>query len=174
MLQRQVRQFTNPPSQFWNGIATSCLFAVTYWMLEELSVTPTVGMFQRIGALNPVFCTIAQAGHRLFAPNVQAGNAHLPAGAVIVFMSLNGASAEHGCVLKQGLTIGGYNQTDWFTTPGQAHQYSEHDLGTDLQWVARDWPLSDRRVQRTAQPWPEKYLYATPQAVALGVLRPLL
>ena len=88
-------------------------------------------------------------------------------------MRLDLTQADHGCVLKQGLTVGGYNQTDWFTTAGQDHQYSEHNLGTDLQWVGRDWPLTDRRVQRPLD-GTEKYLYATPQDVALNVLTPLL
>jgi hypothetical protein len=173
MLQGQVRQFTDPASRNWFAIPTTCLFAVTYWMLEELGFTPTTAMFGHIGGLNALFCAIAQAGHRLLAPNIQAGNAHLPAGAVIVFMNPAVAMADHGCVLKQGLTVGGYNQTYWFTTPGQDHQYSEHDLGTGLQWVGRSWPLSDRRVQRPID-GSEKYLYATPQAGALNVLRPLL
>jgi hypothetical protein len=173
MLQRQVRQFTNPASRNWNGLPTTCLFAVTYWMLEELSVAPTTAMFGRIGGLNALFCAIAQAGHRLFAPNIQAGNAHMPAGAVIIFMRPDLSMADHGCVLKLGLTVGGYNQTGWFTTAGQDHQYSEHDLGTDLQWVGRTRPLSDRRVQRPIG-GAEQYLYATPQGVALNTLRPLL
>jgi hypothetical protein len=142
-------------------------------MLEELSVTPTTNMFGRIGDLNALFCAIAQAGHQLFAPNVKAGNAHLPAGAVIVFMNPQLTLAEHGCVLKQGLTVGGYNQTDWFTTPGNDHQYSEHNLGTDLQWVARSWPKSDRQVQRPIA-GSDKFLYATPQADALTLFKPLL
>ena len=51
MLQRQVRQFTNPASRNWNGLPTTCLFAVTYWMLEELRVSLFA---QTLGTQGPV------------------------------------------------------------------------------------------------------------------------
>lgn len=172
MLQQQVARFTNPGSTAWNGLPTTCLFAVTYWMLQELGVNPTIGIFVKISDLNTLFLTITTRGHRLFAPNIMAGNAHLPDGAVIVFANPAGTNASHACVVKQGLTVGGYNQMDWFATAGALLQYSEHDLGTDLRWVARSWPRSDRRAQGAHAS--EEYLYATPQAAALAELSNVL
>jgi len=171
MLERQVEAFTVKPAMAWNLVPTTCLMAVAYWMLQELSVKPTQTHFtNKLTNLNAMLRDIALAGHRVLRPNVAERHAHLPAGAVIVFMLPDLSRPGHGCVIKRGLVVGGYNQTDWFKTGGENHQYSEHDLGTDLVWVGRTWPLSDRRVKRPLD-GAEYYLYATPQAAALAVLR---
>jgi len=171
MLQRQVEAFTVDPAVTWNMVPTTCLMAVTYWMLLDLSVKPTQAHFTlQLTQLNALLRQVALAGTRVVRPSLADGHAHLPAGAVIVFMETNLSQPGHACVIKNGLRVGGYNQLDWFTTPGKNHQYSEHDLDSDLDWVDRKSPLTIKRVSRPVG-GTEYYLYATPQDKALNVLR---
>ena len=173
MLQNHVQAFTVPPAKTWNGITTSRFMAVTYRMMLDLSMKPTANSFASVkGGLTILLKNIGLAGSRIVQPNVETGNVKLPAGSVIVFMATNLAQAGHACVIKNGLVVGGYNQTNWFSTPGAEAQYSEHNLGTDLAWVDRTSPLTRRRVQTTGElSTTDYYLYATPQDVALKQLR---
>jgi hypothetical protein len=171
MLQRQVGAFTNPPARDWNLVPTTCLMAVAYWMLLDLSVKPTQNHFlTRLANLNALLRDVALAGTRVVQPSLSDGHAHLPEGAVLVFMTTDLSRPGHACVIKTGLTVGGYNQENWFTTPGANHQYSEHDLATDLMWVDRMSPLTRRRVERSVGEV-QYYLYSTPQEAALDVMR---
>ena len=43
----------------------------------------------------------------------------------------------HSCVAVSGADVGGYNQVNWFSSPGAAHGYSEHSAG-QFVWSGRN------------------------------------
>lgn len=54
-------------------------------------------------------------------------------GAILVFVDKQ-LNAKHSCIALTGARIGGYNQLDWFRTPGIASEYSAHGFD-DVRWA---------------------------------------
>ena len=118
----------------WNTIATSCHFATVYWLyLEEFSRPPTLANYATIGNPTLVVNAMLAHGRRLQQPG-HVGLA-LSSNSVIVFARNN--TAEHSCIATTTKKIGGYNQTNWFATPGANHALSFH-AADDLHWQNRN------------------------------------
>jgi hypothetical protein len=166
MLENFVAAFTPAGATTWNGIATSCNFATVYWLRCANGHVPAGALAFAGVDINGALRTIALAGTRIYPPNLLAGHPHVQPGTVITFMTPNLQSVGHSCVVTAGLTVGGYNQVGWFTTPAANHNFSTHNLGTDLMWVARPLAIMSTRRVRTAGNH-EYYLYATSDVTAL-------
>ena len=168
MLENHVAPFTPLGARSWNGIATTCHMATLYWMLTAIGRPPNTANDIAGYNITMLLRDIGLAGTRVYPGNVQANHRHMTPGSVIVFMRPDLQTAGHSCVLKTNLTVGGYNQNTWFTTAGNDHYYSEHDLDTELRWVDRGL-LPNRRV--CVSNGTEYYLYATDDGTALQHLR---
>jgi hypothetical protein len=111
----------------------TCFYATVYWLYEDLhGVAPTKAVMNNIAldcTFNRVFTDLIVAGSKVSRPVF--GSLNLAPGTVLVFVK-NGQPG-HGCIVKGATAVGGYNQTNWFSTAGLRHSYSEHSPD-DISW----------------------------------------
>lgn len=152
-------------------VATTCHFATCYWLYEEVHGKPfdfDVFMAQ-IG--NPTLfvrdllprAVVLQRSYRLQAAaglKVKATDAAVQPGSIVVFAETK-TDPGHSCVAITSSRVGGYNQTDWFSSAGKEHDYSEHDT-IDIVWKTK---------HRAVRFKTEYTLYAVPEATALEAMR---
>lgn len=86
-------------------------------------------------------------------------------GSVLVFVE-NGVP-KHSCVAMPGMTLGGYNQTGWFTTMGIQGGYSSHPM-SEIMWLGG---VRHRHEVRGSNESMVCQLIAVPERSALAVLR---
>jgi hypothetical protein len=157
------------------GIAhlnATCFYATTYWLYEDLhGVAPTDEVMTDIAlqcTFNRIFADMIRAGRRVTRPMV--GSLNLVAGSVLVFEKKG--QPGHGCVVKSTTQIGGYNQTNWFSSAGNRHAYSEHHPN-DIAWRGAMNP-NDVNVNVVLPPYPADpmwgALYQLEQSTAKDVL----
>jgi len=111
-----------------------CHHAVCYWLYWEANGNPPTGNVFLQGTLsNPTkFLTgLARMGKPLKKEDLK--STVIDPGHILIFTD-NELSAKHSCITKTGSVIGGYNQLNWFSTPGIASDYTEHSY-SDVQWV---------------------------------------
>ena len=87
---------------------------------------------------------------------------YIDKGHVLIFTDKE-FQAQHSCITKTGSVIGGYNQLNWFSTPGIASNYTEHEY-EDIQWVKKG-------VVRLNTKKSEGFLMAVPERQALLFFR---
>jgi hypothetical protein len=168
MLQNRVRAISGLDGSA-NG---TCLYATIYWLYEDLhGVAPTAKLMSDIAfhcTFNRIFNDMIAVGSRVSRPIF--GSLNLVPGSVLVFQK-NGQPG-HGCIVKSSTAIGGYNQTNWFRTPGITHRYSEHSPN-DIVWRGATHP-HDVNVNVVVPPFPPNpiwgTLYQVNQAQAKDVL----
>jgi hypothetical protein len=132
------------PGGVATAIATTCHFATTYWLYQQAfdtSLKTQQQYLERIGNNPELFIrsllplgTALQASHRRVAEGIKVARdgTRVQPGTVILFTA-DRATVGHSCVMVRSDRIGGYNQTDWFTSPGVSHGPSEH--GThEIAW----------------------------------------
>ena len=148
MLQSRVRAIPGLDGSH-NG---TCLYATVYWLYEDLhGVAPTnqtMGDINFHCTFNRIFADLISVGSRVSRPMF--GSLTFPPGTVLVFQK-NGQPG-HGCIVKSTTAIGGYNQTNWFSTIGIKHSYSEHSPN-DIVWRGAKNPY-DVNVNVVLPPFP--------------------
>jgi hypothetical protein len=132
----------------------------TYWIYEDLhGVGPSDAVMTDIAfqcTFNRIFSDMIGAGKRVSRPMV--GSLNFTPGTVLIFEKRG--QPGHGCIVKSTTQIGGYNQTNWFSTAGDRHAYSEHHPN-DIAWRGATHP-NDVNVNVVLPPHP-----ATPMWGAL-------
>jgi len=132
--------------------SATCLYATVYWIYEDLhGVSPTAAIMSDIlikCTFNRIFTDMMRAGKKVSRP--MAGSLNLAPGTVLIFEKNGGVG--HGCVVKSATVIGGYNQTNWFSTPGIAHSYSQHHPN-DISWRGALHP-TDVNINVVLPPFP--------------------
>lgn len=117
----------------------TCLYAVTYWLYEDLhGIGPSQTTMQDIQircSFNRIFTEMIQLGRQVTRPMF--GGLKLTPGNVLIFQKNGGVG--RACVVKDATHIGGYNQTNWFSTPGITHTYTEHHPN-DIAWRGATHP----------------------------------
>lgn len=163
MLENVVADFTGGANT-WNGIPTSCHVATLYWIYrDEFGQAPTQAQY--VARLNnPTAIIRNMLPHGQALANAGAAIA-AAAGSVIVFVG--GGQPRHSCVKLAGNQIGGYNQLNWFTTPGQDHRYSTHAVA-NIKWRG-GWFHGGQVELNVAGNYGT--LVAIPQAFAKAILR---
>ncbi|RVT85717.1 hypothetical protein DXV76_08185 [Rhodobacteraceae bacterium CCMM004] len=119
--------------QRWNQIPTTCHMATCYRLYEAEFGTPLTTMNAYLDAFpNPtgVIASMIPHGQRLTRPGH--GAAQLRPHSVLIFV--RNEQALHSCIAINATTIGGYNQTGWFTSAGVDHGYSTHQTA-DIDWT---------------------------------------
>ncbi|MDA1074740.1 MAG: hypothetical protein O3A63_08270 [Proteobacteria bacterium] len=115
-------------------LAIQCHQAVCYWLYcEAFSNPPTGNVFLSGSFANtPSFLTgLAKMGKPVKQEDLRGGR--VEKGEVLIFTD-NQLEAKHSCITKSGSLIGGYNQLNWFSSPGIASDYTEHAFD-DVQWA---------------------------------------
>lgn len=141
----------------WQGIATSCHFATFFWLYwDEFGELPTIDIFFRIGNPNTVINHMLPFGRILQKP--AQGSVPFTSGSVLIFAE-NG-QAGHSCIALDSRTIAGYNQENWFKTPGKNHGFTTH-LNSDIEWQGSN---EINRYKKTYK------LYMVPEAMAKAVV----
>jgi hypothetical protein len=106
----------------WNGVATSCHFATVFWAYHaEFGSAPALANVAKMGVATGVVRQMIAHGQKK-----RRSDPALITGSVYVFVR-NG-EPEHSCVALSNNQVGGYNQTNWFSSPGVAHGYSTHTV----------------------------------------------
>jgi hypothetical protein len=126
-------------------IATTCHFATVYWLFHEaFDREINFDEYLKIGNPNTFINGLLKYGtalqqsyrrHQAEGLKVKATGAVVPAGSLIVFAE-NKNVAGHSCVALTSQSIGGYNQTNWFSTAGKEADYSTHST-KDIQWKTK-------------------------------------
>ena len=145
------------------SLAIQCHHAVCYWLYWEANNHPPTGnVFLQGTYQNPTaFLTgLARMGKPLNKEDVKSGR--IDKGHVLIFTDSE-FGARHSCITKSGAKIGGYNQLDWYSTPGIASNYTEHEY-EDIQWVKKG-------VVRLNTKKSEGFLMAVPERQALLFFR---
>jgi hypothetical protein len=145
--------------------ALACHNATFYWLYHANYGTPP-DIATLTGRLSPTQVKMAQMvqqyGSRISKPF--SGTLSLTPGTIVVFMNAQGAG--HSCVMMNANQVYGYNQTNWFSTPGVAHGPSVHSLN-DIVWGSG----LDRSLARVGNA--DYMLYAVPEAKAKQFLQSL-
>ncbi len=116
------------------SIPIQCHHAVCYWLYSEANGhAPTGNVFLRGTLSQPTaFLTgLARMGKPLNKEDLKSG--YIDKGHVLIFIDEK-FEAKHSCITKTGSVIGGYNQLNWFSTPGIQSNYTEHHY-QDIRWV---------------------------------------
>ena len=110
-------------------IPISCHLATLTWLYRE--VRQRAQKATELGQIdvNDVIKAIAEGGSLRETP--YRGTLAVSRNSVIVFMC--DGQPMHSCTAISTTQIGGYNQSDWFRTPGVGHGYSSHNV-TDFRW----------------------------------------
>lgn len=150
----------------WNGIATTCHFATTFRLyLAEFGIAPTALQLAAIGNFTALMTGMIQHGRRLTKPMF--ANLAATPGSVVIFVQ--GGNAFHSCIADAANTLGGYNQTNFFTSPGVYHGHSTHSTGHLV------WDLRNRNVASNYNvlnnPMNFGPLVSVPESVARACLR---
>lgn len=136
----QIPQIDLPyPGGLTKALDIACHTATCYWLYEEAHGTPP-GADEFMGDLldlSKLITDIAKLGTRLKKSDIKS----IQNGTVLIFCDLSG-SAKHSCVVRYDGKIGGYNQENWFTTPGSSHAYTHHEVN-DIMWKG----LTNKRVK---------------------------
>jgi hypothetical protein len=152
--------------------SSTCFYATIYWIYEDLhGVGPSRETMTDIlikCTTNRIFADMIGAGRRVSRPMV--GSLNLVPGSVLVFQK-NGQPG-HGCVVKSATQIGGYNQTNWFSTAGTRHTYSEHHPN-DIAWRGPLHP-NDVNVNVVLPPYPADPMWGTLYQVDQGKAKDIL
>lgn len=145
----------------FNAFAATCHFATSYWLYSaEFGSAPTLLNYQGGVNLTGLVNEMLPHGTKMKRPGHGAAIA-VPTGTVLVFS--NNGNAGHSCIVRADGLIGGYNQENWFTTPGQNHRYSQHSLG-DIEWA------NASRARRPALNHPYD-LFAVPEVAGRAAVR---
>jgi hypothetical protein len=130
----------------------TCFYATVYWLYEDLhGVAPTAQVMQDIQfhcTFHRIFTDLIGAGSKVSRPMM--GSLNLTPGTVLVFQK-NGQPG-HGCIVKSAAAIGGCNQTNWFSTAGSRHTYTQHSPN-DISWRGAMHP-NDVNVNVVLPPYP--------------------
>jgi hypothetical protein len=124
----------------------TCHFATLYWFFEEAYGRPiTFAEYLEIGdpslfvqSLLPLATRLQQSITRRAAEGLKVKGSHstlVRAGSIVVFAE-DRQSAGHSCVALTSGTLGGHNQTDWFTTAGKTNLYTTHST-KDINWKTK-------------------------------------
>jgi hypothetical protein len=100
------------------------------------------------------------------------GPLQLTPGWVVVFVRQDNDAPGHSCTAIDAMTVGGYNQTKWFTSDGKACDYSVHTTDA-VKWTSKGILLSKKytgTVSRTDSSGRVYNLVAVPERVALSVV----
>lgn len=166
MLSAKVRVIPGAVGRQWNGIAITCHFATIYYIFsDEFSRAPLPADYAKLGNLNDVMKKIAAMGAQVNNPG--ASPLVFAPGTVVIFME--DQQAAHSCVAKQINLLGGYNQTNWFTSAGSSHSYTTHGTG-DITW--RDSLLQKNQIRGNVGQWCK--LVKVPETSAKAKLRQLV
>lgn len=152
--------------QTWNGIPVTCHFATVYYLFcAEFGREPTRDVYLQLGNPTGVMRQIAAMGRpvrkRKGQPLV------FSPGTILIFK--DGQEPAHSCAAKQINLLGGYNQPNWFTSPGIPHGYSEHRTD-EIRW--RDSKLHKDHVRGNVGQWCT--LIQVPQLHAQARLRSMI
>jgi hypothetical protein len=113
--------------------SSTCFYTTVYWIYEDLhGVAPNTETMTDIAlkcTFTRIFTDMIGAGRKVTRPVM--GSLNLTPGSVLVFRKAG--QPGHGCIVKSATRIGGYNQTNWFSTAGTRHAYSEHHPN-DIAW----------------------------------------
>ena len=133
-LSARVGQNVQPIVTTAGTFQISCHLATACWLFREINNRdPDMNEWGDIAVnVNEAMRQIAVQGSRRQPP--YRGTLAVSQNSVIVFMR-NG-QPQHSCVARSTQTMGGYNQTQWFSTPGVDHGYSTHAIG-DIRWGRR-------------------------------------
>jgi len=117
----------------------ACHTATCYWLYHEAYGTPPQPdeFLNKLGDVSGLATELAKMGTRVKKSNIK----KLWPGTVLIFCDLYG-NAKHSCVIANNGIIGGYNQLNWFSSPGASHAYSTHAIG-DIVWKG----VMNKRVQ---------------------------
>jgi len=159
-----------PAKETMQKVATTCHFATVYGLFHEAhDRTITFDEYLDFGDPTTFIAdllpqaTVLQQSHRIHAAaglKVKATGALVQAGSVIVFAE-GKTNPGHSCIALTSQRVGGYNQTDWFTTAGKAHDHTEHNT-VDIPW----------RTKHLARRFNTDYsLYAIAETTALQAQR---
>jgi hypothetical protein len=164
MLANRVGVIPGVAGQAWNGIATTCHFATTFWAFwDEFGVQPTLNDIARIGVATRVVGDMLPFGARLTCP--ANGALVLTPGSVVVFVK--GGEPGHSCVARDANTLAGYNQPDWFAGPGVPHGYTTHNTN-ELRWRGGS---NKPEVQGNSAKYLWCELVAVPEGAAKAIVR---
>lgn len=151
----------------------TCHFATFYWFFEEAyGRAITLNEYLDVGdptlfiqGLLPKATRLQQSIRRQAAAGLKEHGSHstlVRAGSIIVFAK-DRQSAGHSCVALTSSTVGGHNQTDWFTTTGKVNQFSTHST-KDIDW----------KTKHFAQRFNTQYmLFAIDETTALAAIKKL-
>lgn len=163
MLSTRVGVIPGAIGQTWNMIATTCHFATTFWLFwDEFDRQPQQEDFIKIGDPTLTIRNALPLGRKLTSP--KAGGLVLTPGSVVMF-ARNGQPL-HSCVATGGNSLAGYNQVNWFSSPGVNHGYSVHNTN-QIRW--RGGLLNGNDVQDNVGQWCQ--LYVVGEGVAKAVVR---
>ena len=126
----------------WNGIPISCHVATLIWLhYAQTGALPAGPLaIPKLEHFRAIMLQIVAAGAPL---QVVFGQViEVPVGSVVVFTSDSGEPG-HSCTATGSTILIGYNQTEWFSSPGVPAEFSVH-YTSDLQWVSPPFPA--RRV----------------------------
>lgn len=104
-----------------------CHQATCYWLYEEAFDRPPAPIEftgETLLSVQPFMAKIARLGKKLSREDFSKRN--VAGGTVLIFTDSTG-DAKHSCVVRWDGSIGGYNQTDWFTSDGKKSEWSAHD-----------------------------------------------
>jgi len=134
----------------------ACHQAACYWLFHELHGDPPEGWAWVDGNLSDstgLMTKLARYGRSVSQSDI----AGLANGTVLVLTDLTNI-AKHTCVLDNLGQIAGYNQTDWFTSPGVRHGFSTHNK-THIKW------RSAKKIKQNNDA--EGLLFAIPEKIAV-------
>ena len=108
------------------GVPLLCHNATAIWLFrDEFGRLPGVMEVADLGGTTALVKAMLPLGR----PFTQ--SSALAPGTVLVFV--RGGEPGHSCVATTATTLGGYNQTDWFSGPGQVCRYTTHHV-TEIVW----------------------------------------
>jgi hypothetical protein len=151
----------------WQNVPIACHTATACRLHEaEFSRFPRIDDI--VGTpLQPLFTRMAGFGQQVMKP--AHADAALVPHSVVIFM--RGEHAAHSCIASAINRVGGYNQTNFFTSAGVAHGYSEHDTA-DLVWNTQRTQVATSVVNGpTTQASNYGMLFQVPENVARAILR---
>jgi hypothetical protein len=124
----------------WNGIPLSCHVASLIWLHHAQTGALPAGplAIPKLEHFRAIMLQIAAAGTPLQALFGQV--VEVPVGSIVVFTG-DAGNPDHSCTATSGTILIGYNQTEWFSSPGVAADFSVH-YTSELQWVRPPVPAS--------------------------------
>lgn len=130
-LDRIARELPGQSGASWRKIPMSCHVATLIWLHEaQFGILPNgPADIPKLLDFNAIITRIVAAGTAVTRQYGQV--VEFKPGSVVVFH--RNRDMGHSCVADSHTVLVGYNQTDWFSSPGVANRFSVH-FTSDIKW----------------------------------------